>query len=58
MSFGNDPGVSGRAKRKAEVLTARSDVVSARRLAERRSFFLRLIDRLLRRESGRDGPPA
>jgi hypothetical protein len=58
MSFGNDPGVSGQAKRKAELLMAQAEAAPARRQAGRRSFFLRLIDRLLRRAPGCDGTRA
>ena len=56
MSFGSDPGARGEAQRKAEVFTARAEAASARRLAGRRTLFLRLIDRLLRRDQERGGP--
>lgn len=58
MSFGNDPGVSGEAKRKQEVFMAKAEAASARRPAGDRSFLVRLIDRLRRRGPGRDGPQA
>jgi hypothetical protein len=56
MSFGNDPGVSGQANWKTELFLAKADAASAARLAGRKSFFLRLLDRLLRRRRERDGP--
>ena len=57
MSFGNDPGVSGQAKRKAELFMGKADAARAARLAGHRSLFRRLLERLLphRQEGGGGG---
>jgi hypothetical protein len=49
MSFGNDPGVSGEAKRKAEIFAAKAEAAAVARLAGRTSLRRRVLDRLQRR---------
>ena len=52
MSFGTDPGATGRGTRKAEVFTARADAARVARLAGHKSALRRVLERLVPRRAG------
>jgi hypothetical protein len=62
MSFGNDPGAGGQAKRKAELFMRKADAARAARLAGNKPLIRRLLERMLPDRLGESsqvhhGPP-